>query len=123
MRPNNGGITIPVPPYVYNPDLGTLNDYCTKSRDTFDSAFTEDADFAGACARHDICYDTVDNTGGGSARNASCNRQFKEHLLTVCKNVYRNQAVTRQTCLIQARTYYEIVVVAHPTHWSGHITT
>lgn len=123
VRPNNGGITIPVPPYIYNPDLGNLNDYCTKSPDIFDSALTEDADFAGACARHDICYDTVDNSGGGSARYASCNRQFKDHLLTVCKNVYQNQAFTRQTCLMQARTYYEVVVAFHPTHWSGHITT
>ncbi|WP_082353452.1 LGFP repeat-containing protein [Corynebacterium deserti] len=122
-RPNNGGVTIPVPPYIYNPDLGSLNDYCTKSPDIFDSALTEDGDFAGACARHDICYDAVNQSGGGSSRYANCNRRFKDHLLTVCENVYRNHTFTKNTCILQARTYFEVVVAVHPTHWAGHITT
>lgn len=123
-RPNNGGVSIPpYPQYIYNPDLGGLNDYCTWSPDIFKSALAEDADFAGACARHDICYRNLNNTGGTSAQYANCNRQFKDNLLTVCRNVYANHATVRQTCITTARTYYEAVVAKHPSHWSGHLAS
>lgn len=119
---NDGGVPIPSR-YNYDPDAGSLRDYCTKSPDYFYvTGNSPNADFRGPCARHDICYFDVDNSGGGSARYADCNRNLKNDLLTVCGNVYSNRYSLRKECELTARTYYEAVVSFHPSHWWGHIT-
>ena len=118
---NDGGVPIP-PRYNYDPDAGSLRDYCTKSPDYFYVVGdAPDADFRGPCARHDICYFDVDNSGGWGSRYADCNRQLRDDLLTVCGNVYSDRASLRRECESTARSYYEAVVIAHPTHWGGHV--
>ena len=120
---NDGGVPIPSR-YNYDPNAGSLRDYCTKSPDYFYvTGDAPNADFRGPCARHDICYFDVDNSGGGSARYADCNRRLKDELLTVCGNVYSDRYSLRKECELTARTYYETVVSAHPSHWWGHITS
>ena len=71
------------------------------------------ADFRGACARHDICYFDVKESGGASSGFANCNRQLRDNLRTVCRNVYSNEYWIRNDCVV--------VVTVHPTHWPGHL--
>ncbi|MBS3695692.1 phospholipase A2 [Rhodococcus qingshengii] len=115
---NDGGISVPAN-YIYDPDLGSLHDYCTSSPDQFPSPGTN-ADFSGGCARHDMCYEANE---GNSAAYVECNRQFKDDLLTVCDNVYSGgwSVVTRNACKTTARSYYEVVVLRHPSEWGGHL--
>lgn len=117
---DNGGVTIPAR-YNYDPSQGSLRDYCTKSPDFYYYPEGISADFRGACARHDICYFNVENSGGASSGFANCNRQFRDNLRTVCRNVYSNEYWRRNDCVFTANSYYEAVVVVHPSHWAGHI--
>lgn len=119
----DGGVSIPSR-YNYDPNAGSLRDYCTKSPDYFYvTGDAPNADFRGPCARHDICYFDVANSGGGSARYADCNRRLRDDLLTVCGNVYSDRYSLRKECEVVARTYYEAVVSVHPSHWWGHVTS
>ena len=53
IEEDRGGVEIP-DGYIYNPKLGSLHDYCTKSPDQFPAPGVN-ADFKGACAIHDMC--------------------------------------------------------------------
>lgn len=117
---DNGGVTIPGR-YNYDPNAGNLRDYCTKSPDFYYYPGGTSADFRGACARHDICYFDVKESGGASSGFANCNRQLRDNLQTVCRNVYSNEFWIRSDCFFIANSYYEVVVTVHPTHWPGHL--
>lgn len=96
-------------------------DYCTKSPDFYYYPGGTSADFRGACARHDICYFDVKESGGAPSGFANCNRQLRDNLQTVCRNVYSNEFWIRSDCFFIANSYYEVVVTVHPTHWPGHL--
>ena len=65
IEEDRGGVEVP-DGYIYNPKLGSLHDYCTKSPDQFPAPGVN-ADFKGACAIHDMCYEKND---GNAKRNA-----------------------------------------------------
>ncbi|OZD06502.1 hypothetical protein CH275_09795 [Rhodococcus sp. 06-235-1A] len=107
---NDGGVSVPAG-YVYDTSLGSLNDYCTNSPDQFPSP-GDNADFSGACARHDMCYEAND---GNDDAMAQCNTELRENLLTVCRNVYTGTFDPRRSaCTTTAREYFEAVALAHP---------
>ncbi|QBZ28614.1 Prokaryotic phospholipase A2 [Corynebacterium diphtheriae subsp. lausannense] len=106
---NKGGIEIP-PGYVYNPDLGGLHDYCTNSPDQFPAPGVN-ADFSGACAIHDVCYER--NRGNAPAMR-TCDSNFRNNLLRVCEAVYTsNLDPRRNSCRSTALVYYGAVVAFH----------
>ena len=82
--------------YVYNPDLGSLHDYCTWSPDAWFSA-----DFRGPCARHDLCYQ--EHTAG----KAACDSRFHSDLDSNCNYFYPEGSTS---CLAASDTYYAAVV-------------
>ena len=95
---------------IYNPKLGSLHDYCTKSPDQFPAPGVN-ADFKGACAIHDMCYEKNDGNASGM-RN--CDSNFRNNLITVCENVYTSGADPRRgKCIDVALVYYGAVVAAH----------
>ena len=83
IEEDRGGVEVP-DGYIYNPKLGSLHDYCTKSPDQFPAPGVN-ADFKGACAIHDMCYEKNDGNASGM-RN--CDSNFRNNLITVCENVY-----------------------------------
>lgn len=124
---DNGGVSIPSR-YIYDPSQGNLHDYCSYSPDFFDPTASPNypyieraviADLRGACARHDLCYERYDADSG---MRYACNRQFEKDLLTMCSNVYADAPRNLPSCRRNARMYYDVVVVAHPSHWEGHIS-
>ncbi|GAB6897639.1 phospholipase A2 [Kineosporia succinea] len=84
--------------YVYNPDLGSLHDYCTSSPDSFGSA-----DFRGPCARHDLCYEAPGD------HKAACDSALKSDLVTNCNYAYGSLNPLRGTCQGVANVYYAAV--------------
>lgn len=95
---------------IYNPKLGSLHDYCTKSPDQFPAPGVN-ADFKGACAIHDMCYEKNDGNASGM-RN--CDSNFRNNLITVCENVYTSGVdLRREKCIDVALVYYGAVVAAH----------
>ncbi|ALC05187.1 hypothetical protein CDES_03675 [Corynebacterium deserti GIMN1.010] len=116
---SNGGVTLPTG-YEYKPSKGSLNDYCTKSPDTILYG-TVVADFRGACARHDVCYDNVNNSTEASADYALCNRFLQKDMMTVCANVFGAKSLGQRSCNVTARAYFAAVVTTHPSHWEGHL--
>ena len=109
IEEDRGGVEVP-DGYIYNPKLGSLHDYCTKSPDQFPAPGVN-ADFKGACAIHDMCYEKNDGNASGM-RN--CDSNFRNNLITVCENVYTSGADPRRgKCIDVALVYYGAVVAAH----------
>jgi hypothetical protein len=93
-----------VPPeYVYNPDLGARNDYCTSSPDEFRVPGAENADFRGPCARHDLCY-------GSGTSHFTCDNQLRADMRTNCAFQYGALNPLRHTCYRTADVYWAAVV-------------
>ena len=110
---DRGGVEVP-DGYIYNPKLGSLHDYCTKSPDQFPAPGVN-ADFKGACAIHDMCYEKNDGNASGM-RN--CDSNFRNNLITVCENVYTSGVdPRREKCIDVALVYYGAVVSAHPGNY------
>ena len=106
---DRGGVEVP-DGYIYNPKLGSLHDYCTKSPDQFPAPVVN-ADFKGACAIHDMCYEKNDGNASGM-RN--CDSNFRNNLITVCENVYTSGVdLRREKCIDVALVYYGAVVADH----------
>ena len=113
IEEDRGGVEIP-DGYIYNPKLGSLHDYCTKSPDQFPAPGVN-ADFKGACAIHDMCYEKNDGNASGM-RN--CDSNFRNNLITVCENVYTSGVdPRREKCIDVALVYYGAVVSAHPGNY------
>jgi len=113
---SRGGIEPPAG-YDYDPGKGSLHDYCTKSPDQF-PAPGENADFSGACAKHDMCYEA---TPDPSAR-VDCNTTLNQDMVSICKAVYTNSFDPRQGgCIATAKTYWIAVTAAHPSQWKDKI--
>ena len=113
IEEDRGGVEIP-DGYIYNPKLGSLHDYCTKSPDQFPAPGVN-ADFKGACAIHDMCYEKNDGNASGM-RN--CDSNFRNNLITVCENVYTSGVdPRREKCIDVALVYYGAVVAAHPDNY------
>ena len=109
IEEDRGGVEVP-DGYIYNPKLGSLHDYCTKSPDQFPAPGVN-ADFKGACAIHDMCYEKNDGNASGM-RN--CDSNFRNNLITVCENVYTSGVdLRREKCIDVALVYYGAVVAAH----------
>ena len=109
IEEDRGGVEVP-DGYIYNPKLGSLHDYCTKSPDQFPAPGVN-ADFKGACAIHDMCYEKNDGNASGM-RN--CDSNFRNNLITVCENVYTSGADPRRgKCIDVALVYYGAVVADH----------
>ena len=109
IEEDRGGVEIP-DGYIYNPKLGSLHDYCTKSPDQFPAPGVN-ADFKGACAIHDMCYEENDGNASGM-RN--CDSNFRNNLITVCENVYTSGVdLRREKCIDVALVYYGAVVADH----------
>ena len=109
IEEDRGGVEIP-DGYIYNPKLGSLHDYCTKSPDQFPAPGVN-ADFKGACAIHDMCYEKNDGNASGMR---TCDSNFRNNLITVCENVYTSGADPRRgKCIDVALVYYGAVVAAH----------
>ena len=109
IEEDRGGVEVP-DGYIYNPKLGSLHDYCTKSPDQFPAPGVN-ADFKGACAIHDMCYEKNDGNASGM-RN--CDSNFRNNLITVCENVYTSGVDPRRgKCIDVAHVYYGAVVAAH----------
>ena len=113
IEEDRGGVEIP-DGYIYNPKLGSLHDYCTKSPDQFPAPGVN-ADFKGACAIHDMCYEKNDGNASGM-RN--CDSNFRNNLITVCENVYTSGVDPgREKCIDVALVYYVAVVADHPGNY------
>ena len=113
IEEDRGGVEVP-DGYIYNPKLGSLHDYCTKSPDQFPAPGVN-ADFKGACAIHDMCYEKNDGNASGM-RN--CDSNFRNNLITVCENVYTSGADPRRgKCIDVALVYYGAVVSDHPGNY------
>ena len=113
IEEDRGGIEVP-DGYIYNPKLGSLHDYCTKSPDQFPAPGVN-ADFKGACAIHDMCYEKNDGNASGM-RN--CDSNFRNNLITVCENVYTSGVdLRREKCIDVALVYYVAVVADHPGNY------
>ena len=113
IEEDRGGVEIP-DGYIYNPKLGSLHDYCTKSPDQFPAPGVN-ADFKGACAIHDMCYEKNDGNASGM-RN--CDSNFRNNLITVCENVYTSGVdLRREKCIDVALVYYVAVVADHPGNY------
>ena len=109
IEEDRGGVEIP-DGYIYNPKLGSLHDYCTKSPDQFPAPGVN-ADFKGACAIHDMCYEKNDGNASGMR---TCDSNFRNNLITVCENVYTSGVdLRRGKCIDVALVYYEAVVADH----------
>lgn len=98
---NTNGVDVP-PEYDYDPGKGSLHDFCALSPDQLGGA-----DFRGACALHDMCYDGV-NQGIGTHHD--CNIAFLNNLRTVCDG----QGIGRSSCNAAAEVYFRAVEAKNP---------
>lgn len=113
-RSSQGGITVP-PGYIYDPRRGALHDYCTNSPDQF-PAPGENADFSGACARHDMCYERTSRSNKNGMR--TCDSNLRNDLMRVCEAVYTsNFDPRRNSCRTTALGYYNAVVAFHAKNY------
>jgi hypothetical protein len=99
-------ITIPSN-YVYNPSTThqkTLHDYCSYSPDEFPAPGTN-ANFRGACARHDMCYQYHQKSQLG------CDNQLGSQLTQECTYTYGTFDPRRGACKKTAAVYWAVVVV------------
>lgn len=91
--------------YVYNPSLGTLNDYCSYSPDEYPSPVGANANFRGPCARHDQCY------GGGVTSKLTCDNRLFADMKSNCEHFYKSSFdPNRLGCLTTAEVYWLAVV-------------
>lgn len=108
---SHGPVPIPAD-YVYDPSLphSGYHDYCTMSPSYFTT--TEiNADFRGACARHDMCMEAADARGEGYLK---CNVDLLTDMSSVCSAVYTGEyASYLPRCLNTARLYHASVNIAH----------
>ncbi|RLV55141.1 hypothetical protein D9V41_12520 [Aeromicrobium phragmitis] len=82
--------------YMYKPDAGTLNDYCS-----YVESWYYDTQFFGPCARHDLCIEEMDESWPVPVRQefrAMCDREFRNDLLHNCRVV--NWEVERRQLLV-----------------------
>ena len=91
--------------YVYNPRLGSLHDYCTKSPDEFPNPAGANANFRGPCARHDLCY-------GGSTSKFTCDNRLRSDMRSNCAYTYAWYNPVRSACYRTADIYWAAVVIA-----------
>ena len=113
IEEDRGGVEVP-DGYVYDPSRGALHDYCTNSPDQFPAPGVN-ADFKGACAIHDMCYE---KDYGNADAMVACDTAFLKNLRTVCKAVYTSALDPRLSgCLNTADTYYKAVVAVHPKNY------
>lgn len=88
--------------YVYNPRLGTLHDYCTKSPDEFPNPVGKNANFRGPCARHDMCLEARRPTQG-------CHNALWANLVSNCNYTYGALNPIRGQCHRTAHIYWVAV--------------
>ena len=109
IEEDRGGVEIP-DGYIYNPKLGSLHDYCTKSPDQFPAPGVN-ADFKGACAIHDMCYEKNDGNASGMRTGDS---NFGHKLISGCESVDTSGVdLRREKCIDVALVYYGAVVADH----------
>ena len=86
--------------YEYNPNKGSLHDYCTRSPDSWDRA-----DFRGPCANHDLCYQ--DHTRGKDP----CDQSLRGDMEINCGFAFDQDGGNKdrqkfETCYRMAAAYY-----------------
>jgi hypothetical protein len=98
-------ITIPSN-YVYNTSGAnvTLHDYCSYSPDEF-PAPGANANFRGACARHDMCYQYHQKS------QLSCDNTLGTQLDQECTYQYGSLDPRRGACRTTADVYWAAVVI------------
>lgn len=113
-RPASLG-TVPIPAdYVYNPAARKpgYHDYCTASPNLYVTPELN-ADFRGACARHDICMEDAEIGGYGIGW---CNTELLLDMRDVCSSVYVGELEKhRQGCFDTADLYFSAVTLRHVT--------
>lgn len=115
-QPQYGTVTIPasydywscIPGSLDWPNIG-YHDYCTKSPDQY-PAVGKNAEFSGACARHDQCMDAADVTNSGYW---SCNARLHSDMETICTSVYSGTDIRRYNCRDFRDVYWVVVTGAH----------
>jgi hypothetical protein len=85
--------------YVYNPSLGTLNDYCSKAPDEYHAPYDVNADFRGPCARHDLCY-------GERRGKSACDNALYDDMVGNCDSAYAPGNSNRNACRNAAWIYW-----------------
>jgi hypothetical protein len=90
--------------YVYNPRLGSLHDYCTKSPDEFPNPVGANANFRGPCARHDLCL-------GARISSQTCNNRLWSDMVSNCQYTYSIINPARQACINTAHVYWVAVTI------------
>ncbi|MEZ4362736.1 MAG: hypothetical protein R3B48_21265 [Kofleriaceae bacterium] len=90
--------------YVYNPRLGTLHDYCTKSPDEFPNPIGKNANFRGPCARHDMCL-------GARISSQTCNNRLWSNMVSNCQYTYGVFNPARKACINTAHVYWVAVTI------------
>ena len=99
-----GGLVRVPSNYVYNPRLGTLHDYCTKSPDEFPNPVGANADFRGPCARHDLCL-------GARTPSQTCNNRLWADMVNNCVVTYGALNPARGACINTAHIYWIAVTI------------
>ena len=92
---------------MYNPTTThqrTLHDYCSYSPDEFPAPGTN-ANFRGACARHDMCYQFHQKTQHG------CDNQLGTQLAQECTYTYAWYDPRRGPCVSTAAIYWAAVTI------------
>ncbi|WP_126268762.1 hypothetical protein [Corynebacterium alimapuense] len=115
---NFGGISIPAS-YDYwgcfkkeaspDPSSFSRHDYCTQSPDQFPSP-GKNAEFSGACSKHDICYDNTDAQRSGYG---PCNSNLFDNMVTICAANYGLWDPRHATCMNTAGVYWTFVTGTH----------
>ncbi|GAB17642.1 hypothetical protein GOEFS_036_00810 [Gordonia effusa NBRC 100432] len=107
--------SVPIPTNYRYDGPGTKDarhDYCSYSPDQY-PAPGRNANFSGACARHDMCYDAADAANQGYA---GCNNALWVDMTTVCSHQYKIYDLRRQGCLRAADVYWIAVTGSHVGH-------
>ena len=100
--------------YVYDTShkQKTLHDFCSYSRDLWgDSSMGNStdtiADFRGPCAKHDMCYDRVNEY---ETRVVTCDPKLHQDLLQSCNSTYSERdKATNRGCIATADYMYAAV--------------
>ncbi|QCH23420.1 phospholipase A2 [Mycobacteroides salmoniphilum] len=109
--------------YIYDPDSKATppqdkarHDYCSAASPDQYAGWSGTVDFAYSCARHDMCYDSVDKAdpNGPGLKYHGCNLAFKEDLINACNTLSGIMGgPSRVGCRNQARLYYSAVEESH----------
>ncbi|AKK04306.1 hypothetical protein CEPID_12420 [Corynebacterium epidermidicanis] len=107
---STGGVDVPYGYYIdeLHPNPG-FHDYCTSAPNYFTTPGLN-ADFRGACARHDMCMEDSLVLGLGVA---GCNLDLWDDMTRVCMNVYKDDENYREPCLETADVYFTAVTLAN----------